>query len=216
MEIKACIFDLDGVIVDTAKFHYIAWKELARELGFDFTEEDNEQLKGVSRTTSLEILLKIGGITLSEAEKERYAEEKNTRYLSWVRQMTPEDVLPGVLPFLMSLKDKGIAIALGSASKNAPLILERVGLSAFFDAVVDGTMVSKAKPDPQVFQTAAELLGTAPENCIVFEDARAGIEAAHRAGMKAVGVGSQQQLPEAKLVIAGFEGLDLEQLATKL
>lgn len=216
MEIKACIFDLDGVLVDTARFHYIAWKELARGLGFDFTEEDNEQLKGVSRTTSLEILLRIGGITLSEAEKERYADEKNKRYLSYVRQMTPDDVLPGVLPFLLSLKEKGIVIALGSASKNAPLILERVGLSAFFDAVVDGTMVSKAKPDPQVFQTAAELLGKAPENCIVFEDARAGIEAAHRAGMKAVGVGSQQQLPEAKLVIAGFEGLDLEQLATKL
>jgi len=212
MEVKGCIFDLDGVIVDTARFHYIAWKELAKGLGFDFTEEDNEQLKGVSRMTSLEILLKIGGISLSEEEKLRYAEEKNQLYLTYVQRMTPEDVLPGVLDFLLNLREKGIGIALGSASKNAPLILERVGLTSLFNAVVDGTMVSEAKPDPQVFQTAARMLGLSPENCIVFEDARAGIEAAHRAGMKAVGIGSKSQLPEAEQVVPGFSGITLEQL----
>ncbi len=216
MDVKACIFDLDGVIVDTARFHYIAWKALAKELGFDFTEEDNEQLKGVSRMTSLEILLKIGEKSLSEEEKVRYAEEKNSLYLRYVEQMTPADVLPGVLTFLEELKEKGMGIALGSASKNAPLILERVGLTSLFDAVVDGTMVSEAKPDPQVFQTAARLLGLSPENCIVFEDARAGIEAAHRAGMKAVGIGNRKQLPEAEIVIPGFSGITLGELAQKL
>jgi len=202
--ISACIFDLDGVIVDTAKYHYLAWKRLAQELGFEFLEEHNERLKGVSRMTSLDIMLEVGGLTFSQSEKEVMAARKNEWYLEYIYKMTPEEILPGVVDFLVMLRSKGIKISLGSASKNAMLILERVQLQSYFDAVIDGNKALKAKPDPQVFLLAAEELGQEPSSCVVFEDAAAGIEAAKAAGMMCVGIGSPDVLGKADRIVPGF------------
>ncbi|MEI7830926.1 MAG: beta-phosphoglucomutase [Prolixibacteraceae bacterium] len=213
MKIKACLFDLDGVIVDTAKYHFIAWKEMAAELGFDFTEDDNELLKGVSRMRSLEILLGIGKINKTDEEKLILAERKNKRYLEYVHQMTEEEILPGVTRFLSDLQSNGMLIALGSASKNAPLILDRIHLKGQFDVIVDGNAVSKAKPDPEVFLTCARLLKVEPSDCLVFEDAQAGIDAALNGGMKVIGVGSPENLSYADHFIPGFKKLDYELLS---
>ena len=216
--IDCCIFDLDGVIVDTAKYHYLAWKRLAGELGFDFTEADNEALKGVSRMASLDILLDAGGMKdrFTPAEKEAMAARKNGWYVEYISAMLPDEILPGVVPFLEELRARRVKIALGSASKNAPTILERVGIAGLFDAVVDGSMVSEAKPDPQVFVLGAELTGCVPAECVVFEDAEAGIEAATRAGMRSVGVGGSPLLAQATIQIDTFEGLTLDGLQTAL
>jgi beta-phosphoglucomutase len=214
--IEACLFDLDGVVVDTAKYHFIAWKALAEELGFEFTLEDNERLKGVSRMQSLEILLEIGNLKFSEAEKLAMAKKKNALYVSYIEKMTPEETLPGVEKFLQELRTAGMRIALGSASKNAPMILERIQLSGMFDAVVDGNSISEAKPNPEVFLKGAEKLGVLPENCVVFEDAIAGIEAAQNANMYSVGIGDPQTLGFADLVIPGFDGFTIEKLMNEL
>lgn len=214
--IKACLFDLDGVVVDTAKYHFIAWKALAEELGFNFTPEDNERLKGVSRMQSLEILLEIGGMEFSEPEKLVMAEKKNTLYVSYIEKMAPDETLPGVEKFLQELRQNGIKIALGSASKNAPMILERIQLSGMFDVIVDGNSISEAKPDPEVFLKGAEKLSVLPEHCVVFEDAIAGIEAARNAGMYCVGIGEPETLGFADLVIPGFDGFTVEKLMNKL
>ncbi|HEY3370110.1 MAG TPA: beta-phosphoglucomutase [Prolixibacteraceae bacterium] len=215
-KIKACIFDLDGVIVDTAKYHFIAWRALAEDLGFSFTEEDNERLKGVSRMQSLEILLEIGGKQFSEAEKLSMAHKKNTLYVSYIEKMTPEEILPGVREFLQELRSKGIKVALGSASKNSPMILEQIQLSGMFDAVVDGNSITEAKPNPEVFLKGAERLMVEPEQCVVFEDAIAGIEAARNANMHCVGIGAPETLGMADLVIPGFEGFTFEKLNREL
>lgn len=204
---RAAIFDLDGVIVDTAKYHYLAWKRLAHELGFSFTETDNERLKGVSRVRSLEILLEIGGLTLDDATQSQLAARKNDWYVDYISNMDSSEILPGAAEYLQGLRARGVKIALGSASKNAPLILERLGISSLFDSVVDGNKVSKAKPDPEVFLRAAEELDIPTAECVVFEDAEAGIEAAHRAGMTAVGIGKPSLLKEADVVIAGLNQL---------
>ncbi|HCI29591.1 MAG TPA: beta-phosphoglucomutase [Fervidobacterium sp.] len=209
--VKACIFDLDGVIVDTAKYHYLAWKRLANELGFEFTEKDNERLKGVSRMESLDILLSIGGIRINDnKEKERLAAKKNDWYVEYVSQMTESEILPGVQDFLKLLKENGIKTAIGSVSKNTMLILERIKLVAHFDVIVDGHKITKAKPDPEVFLKAAEELNVEPPLCCVFEDAIAGVRAAKRAGMKVVGVGNPQTLREADKVIQSFIGCGLD------
>ena len=200
------------VVVDTAKYHFIAWKALAEELGFEFTHEDNERLKGVSRMQSLEILLEIGGLQFSEQEKLAMAEKKNALYVSYIEKMTPEETLPGVENFLHELRNKGIKIALGSASKNSPMILDRIHLSGMFDAVVDGNSISEAKPNPEVFLKGAEKLGVLPENCVVFEDAIAGIEAAQNANMYSVGIGDPKTLGFADLVIPGFDGFTVSKL----
>ncbi|GAO29483.1 beta-phosphoglucomutase [Geofilum rubicundum] len=210
--IKACLFDLDGVIVDTAKYHFIAWKQLAREMGFDFTEQDNERLKGVSRMASLDILLEIGGVTKTEQEKEELAHRKNEHYVSFITQMKPDEILPGAREFLLACKDAGLATALGSASKNAMTILNRLELNDLFDAIIDGTHTSKAKPDPEVFLKGAEALAADPENCVVFEDAEAGVEAALAAGMYCVGIGSSEVLNKAHLIIEGLHQMTLDQL----
>jgi len=210
--IKACLFDLDGVIVDTARFHYLAWRELARELGFDFTEQQNEALKGVSRMESLAIVLRAGGIEADEATKLRYAAEKNERYLAWCRTMTPRDVLPGVLDFLKEIKAAGIKTGLGSVSKNAPLILERIGMTSWFDTIVDGNRISNGKPDPEVFLLGAADLGVLPGECVVFEDAVAGVQAAKNAGMRVVGIGDPEILTGADLWISSFKGFMLNDL----
>ncbi len=213
---KACLFDLDGVIVDTAVYHFKAWRRLANELGFDFTEHQNEQLKGVSRMESLELILQWGGVTLSDEEKQQWAARKNEWYLAYVNQMTPQEVLPGVRDFLDSLRKAGIGIALGSASKNARLILERIDMLDAFDAIIDGTHTTKSKPDPEVFLLGAQALHQNPADCVVFEDAVAGIEAAHRGGMKAVGVGSPEVLTEADVVITAFTETSWTKLSDEL
>lgn len=216
MNIKACIFDLDGVIVDTAKYHYLAWKRLANEMGFDFTEEDNEQLKGVSRVRSLEILLALGGVSKTAAEQEELATRKNEWYVEYIQKLEPEEILPGVNLFLDDLKEKGIKIALGSASKNARMILDGLNLTRYFDSIIDGTKVSKAKPDPEVFLKGARELGLQPVECIVFEDAQAGVEAAKNGGMPCIGIGSPGSLKGADLVIPGFDGVSFNDLLNKL
>ncbi len=210
MNIHACIFDLDGVIVDTAKYHYRSWRKLANSLGFDFSEADNEQLKGVSRMQSLEIILGIGNKTLDEAEKQALAAQKNDWFLEYIHTMTPDEILPGVIPFLENLKTQNIRIALGSASKNAVPTLKKVKLLDAFEVIIDGTKTTRSKPDPQVFLLAAKGLGIAPQHCIVFEDAAKGIEAALSANMYAVGLGNADELAQAHTVIPSFEHINLE------
>ena len=209
-EIKACIFDLDGVLVDTAKFHFLAWKRLADEIGVDdFTEEQNEKLKGVSRMASLDIILGLGGIDLEPAEKEVLADRKNSWNLEYLETLTEQDVLPGVFSFLQEIEAAGLNIGLGSASKNALKIIDKVGIRHFFGTIVDGNKTINAKPHPEVFLNCANGLGALPQNCVVFEDAQAGIEAARRAGMSVIGIGSAQVLHGADSVVAGFQGMNL-------
>lgn len=210
MSQKAIIFDLDGVIVDTAKYHYLAWKALASKLNFDFTLEQNELLKGVSRVRSLEILLDIGKIHLEEDQKQLLLVEKNEEYLQYIAQMDQKEILPGIDDLLHYLKLNKIPFALGSASKNARLILEKLNLLHLFEAIVDGNDVSTAKPDPEVFLIAANKLGKDPENCVVIEDAKAGIEAANRAQMTSVGIGEKRTLNEADFVLNSTRELTLE------
>jgi beta-phosphoglucomutase len=212
MRIKGCIFDLDGVIVDTAKYHYLAWKKLATLLNINFSEEDNERLKGVSRMASLDIILEIGNRVIDDKTKEEYASLKNKWYLDYINRMMPDEILPGSLEFISELKNSGIKVALGSASRNTPLILERLGIGRLFDGVADGNNVSKAKPDPEVFITAAKLVGVQPEECIVFEDAVAGVEAALNAGMHCVGIGSEKTLKDAHFVVSGLDKMNLKKL----
>lgn len=204
------IFDLDGVIVDTAKYHYLAWKNLADELGIPFTEEDNEHFKGVSRKRCLEILLEMGNLTLPQSEFDQLLVEKNEDYLSYIEQMDESEILPDVPKILNYLREKNIPMALGSASKNARAILEKVNLTDYFLTVVDGTQVTAAKPDPQVFLIAAQRLGTAPDACVVFEDALAGIEAANRANMLSIGIGEADTLTDAKHVFRDFTEISIE------
>ena len=210
--IKACIFDLDGVIVDTAVYHYKAWKRLANELGFDFTEEDNEKLKGVSRVRSLELILGWGGVTKTAAEQQELATRKNDWYVDMINQMKPDEILPGAKEFVETCRAAGIKTALGSASKNSMTILDKINMTVLFDAVIDGNKVSKAKPDPEVFLKGAEAVGAAPNECVVFEDAIAGVEAAINAGMKVVGIGSKKTLSNADLVVGGLSEMSLERL----
>lgn len=191
------IFDLDGVIVDTAKYHFLAWKKLADSLGFEFTKEHNELLKGVSRVRSLEILLNIGKVNISKEQKQEFLISKNKDYLEFISKMTENEILPGVNKLLDYLDEASINYVLGSASKNASLILKQVGLLKRFSAIVDGNNVTKAKPDPEVFIIGAKKLNIKPENCVVFEDAIAGVEAAKNAKMIAVGVGDKSTLNKA-------------------
>ncbi|WP_139904101.1 beta-phosphoglucomutase [Clostridium thermarum] len=210
MNCKGCIFDLDGVIVDTAKYHYLAWKRLASEMGFDFTEKDNERLKGVSRMRSLDILLEVGGKTVPEDKKEALAAKKNNWYVEYISKMDKSEILPGVENFFKTLKANNIKIALGSASKNSMLILNNLGLTDYFDAIIDGNKVSKAKPDPEVFTLAAKEMNLSPSECVVFEDAQAGIEAAKAGNMKVIAVGSEENLKDFDKIIPGFEGVGLD------
>jgi beta-phosphoglucomutase len=210
--IKACIFDLDGVIVDTAVYHYKAWKRLANEQGFDLTEAQNDNLKGVSRVRSLELILQWGGVTKTAAEQEELAARKNEWYAKMINRMTPDEILPGAKEFLIACRQAGLKTALGSASKNSGTILDKVGIAGLFDVVIDGNKVNKPKPDPEVFLKGAEELGMPPVNCVVFEDAIAGVEAAKNGGMKAVGIGSPEVLNEADLVISSLSEMSLQKL----
>lgn len=207
---KGIIFDLDGVIVDTAKFHFLAWRKLANDLGFDFTEAQNEELKGVSRVHSLKKILNWGNMELSEAEFQRQMDLKNENYLSYVTTMDEREILPGVSKVISYLIENNIPFALGSASKNAPLILEKIGLLDAFIAIVDGNDVSKAKPDPEVFLVAADKLNLKPENCLVFEDSVAGIQAANNANMTSIGIGEKAVLHEGDYVFTDFTEISIE------
>jgi beta-phosphoglucomutase len=209
--IKACIFDLDGVIVDTAKYHYLAWKRLAEELGFFFSEEHNERLKGVSRMDSLKILLSVGGISKSAEEMDGLADKKNKWYVEYIGKLTPADILPGSLEILNFCKKNNLGTALGSASKNARTILRGIGLEQEFEVIIDGNVITKAKPDPMVFTKAADLLGVSYRECIVFEDAFSGIEAAIAAGMKSIGIGNNEILGKADLVVPSLDKLNLDE-----
>lgn len=201
---KAFIFDLDGVIVDTAKYHYLAWKKIAEELNIDFTLEHNELLKGVSRVRSLDIILELGKIEASQEDKNKWLVQKNEDYLSYLVDMDQSEILPGVLDILKHLKEQNQAIALGSASKNARPILEKTGILHYFDAIVDGNDVSNAKPDPEVFLIAAQLLGVQPKDAIVFEDSVAGIQAANIGKIISIGIGEEAILNEAKYIFKDF------------
>ena len=212
MDLKGCIFDLDGVIVDTAKYHFMAWRRLAKELGFVFTLGDNEALKGVSRMASLEILLKKGGVHATEKEKEEFADRKNGWYVEFISGMTPEEILPGSVKLLKALRKEGILTAIGSASKNAGTILDGIGLRSMFDVIIDGNKIHKAKPDPEVFLKGAEEMNLSPISCIVFEDAQAGIEAAIAGGMKCIGVGNPELLGRADMVIPDLSKITIKQL----
>jgi len=204
MNKKGFIFDLDGVIVDTAKYHFLAWKKLANSIGIDFTEIQNEQLKGVSRVKSLEKILGWANKTISEDTFIDLMSQKNDDYLSYIAEMDESEILPDVpkvLDFLITQKQP---VSLGSASKNAREILQKVNLLNKFDAIVDGNDVTEAKPNPEVFLIAAEGLEMKPENCIVFEDSVAGIQAANKANMISIGIGEEEVLNEADYVFNNF------------
>jgi beta-phosphoglucomutase len=204
---KGFIFDLDGVIVDTAKYHYLAWKKLANELGFEFTKEQNEMFKGVSRRQCLEILLEIGKIEATQKQFDTWMIKKNEDYLKFIANMNASEILPDVPRILEFLKENSIPIALGSASKNARSILEKVGLLHYFNTIVDGNNVTKAKPDPEVFLLAAKELGVKASDCVVFEDAVAGVEAANSAKMTSIGIGDENVLTEAHFNFTDFIGI---------
>jgi beta-phosphoglucomutase len=205
---KAFIFDLDGVIVDTAKYHYLAWLKIANQLEIEFTHEHNELLKGVSRVRSLDIILGLGKVEASQEDKSRWLIQKNDDYLSYLVDMDQSEILPGVMSVLNYLKEKKQLIALGSASKNARPILEKTGTLGYFDAIVDGNDVSNAKPDPEVFLLAAKLLNTKPEDSIVFEDSVAGVQAANIGQMLSIGIGELATLHEAKYIFKDFTQIE--------
>lgn len=205
---RVFIFDLDGVIVDTAKYHFLAWQKLANQLGIEFTHEHNEELKGVSRVRSLDLILELGNITASQEDKNKWLLQKNEEYLTYLVDMDEREILPGVLKVLEFLKSKNQYITLGSASKNARPILEKTKTLHFFDAIVDGNDVTNAKPDPEVFLRAAKLVGVTNENAIVFEDSVAGIQAANNAAMISIGIGNANVLHEAKYNFKDFTYID--------
>jgi beta-phosphoglucomutase len=210
--IKACIFDLDGVLVDTAHYHFLSWKRLAKEFDYELTEEINEQLKGVSRMKSLEIVMKHANVSLTEQKKHALADRKNGWFTDYVHKMNPEELYPGVKELFSKLKKDKIRIALASSSKNAQTILSILGIQHDFEAVVDGNMIVHSKPDPEIFLLAAKKLGLNPADCIVFEDAEAGVEAALAAGMKCVGVGNPAQLKKANVVVKSIENFNYTDL----
>lgn len=212
--LKAVVFDLDGVLTDSAKYHYQAWKMLADKLGIPFDEEYNEKLKGVSRMESLELILQNGNAQdkYTQEEKVAMATEKNEFYKQLIHQITPEDVLPGIHDFLEQLKAAGIKTAVASVSHNAPFILERLELDKYFNYICDAAQVPRAKPFPDIFLSAAQNLGVDPANCIGVEDAQAGIQAINAAGMMSVGVGTESQMQEAKLILPSTAKLELGML----
>lgn len=206
---KAFLFDLDGVLVDTAHYHFLAWKEVCDALGIEFNEHDNEKLKGIDRRNSLRILLKLGDIELDPEEFEKWLVKKNDIYTEMINELGPKDLFNGVLPLFKELKSNNIKIGLGSASKNATMILDKLEISDYFDAIVDGNMTTLGKPDPQVFLLNADKLGVDVENCTVLEDSEAGVNAAITANMKVVGIGSDPSIQHADLVYKNVEDIEL-------
>ena len=215
-KLQACLFDLDGVIVDTAKYHFKAWSRLSEELVIPFDAADNERLKGRSRVDSLEYILRKGSLVLDNDTKVKLMVRKNEWYLDQVKQMTPSELAPGVVELMDELRAAGVKVGLGSSSRNAPLILDLCGISNRFDVVVDGNSITLSKPDPEVFLKGAETLGVPPSRTVVFEDAVSGVEAAINGGFQVVGVGSSDSLSQADFVIADFEGFSMAELLSRL
>lgn len=209
---KAFLFDLDGVLVDTAHYHFLAWKKVCDELNIEFTEQDNEKLKGIDRRNSLRLLLKLGNKELSEDVFEQWLVEKNTIYLSMIESLNRDDLFDGVIQLFDKLKQKDIKIGLGSASKNALLILKKLEIEEYFDSIVDGNMTTLSKPDPQVFLLNADRLSLNVEDCAVLEDSEAGIDAAITANMKAIGIGSDPSLNHADIVYTTIKDLNLTEV----
>lgn len=189
LKYKAVLFDLDGVIVTTDECHYKGWKKLADEEDIYFDRTINQRQRGVSRMESLEVLLEKAEKEYTESEKNEMAERKNNYYREYIKSLTPDDILPGVMDFCTMLRENGVKLAIGSSSKNTPTILEGIGLESYFDGVADGNQITKSKPDPEVFLLAAKLVGVDPSDCLVVEDAEAGVEAALAGGMDVLGVG---------------------------
>ena len=206
---KAFIFDLDGVIVDTTKYHFLGWQKIAAQIGIEFTPEHNENLKGISRVNSLDLILQLGNIQATQEDKNKWLIQKNEDYLSYLKHMNESEIIPGVLNVLHYLKDRKQLIVLGSASKNARPILEKTNTIKHFDAIVDGNDVTTAKPNPEVFLKAAKLVNVSNENAIVFEDSVAGIQAANSANMTSVGIGDEKILFEAKYLFKNFDFMDV-------
>jgi len=211
---KGFVFDLDGVITDTAEFHYVAWKELADSIGITIDLQFNEQLKGISRMDSLERILAYGGKEndYTAEQKEEMAADKNANYVKLLDDLSPADLLPGVKAFLDAAKEMNVPCSLASASKNAPFILKKLGVYDYFDAIVDPATLKKGKPDPEIFVRAAELIHIYPSEAVGFEDAQAGIEGIKGAGMYAVGVEGNEPLTEADMTIKSFEELNVSDL----
>lgn len=214
--LEACLFDLDGVIVDTAKYHFIAWRRLSEELVVPFDASDNERLKGRSRVDSLEYILRKGSLVLDNDTKVKLMDRKNAWYLDQVKQMTPAELAPGVVELMDELRAAGIKVGLGSSSRNAPLILNLCAIADRFDVVVDGNSITFSKPDPEVFLKGADALKVAPANTVVFEDAASGVEAAVNGGFKVIGVGSPDSLKAADFVISDFSGFSMAELLRRL
>lgn len=210
--IRGAIFDLDGVLVTTDELHYHGWARLAEEEGIPFSRDVNQRQRGIGRMESLDVLLENATREYTADQRREMADRKNGYYRESLQSLTPDDALPGARDMLHALRERGILLAVGSASRNTPLIMERVDLLREVDAVVDGNDVTRSKPDPQVFLLAAERLGLEPAECLVVEDAAAGVEAAHRAGMAALGIGDRGRLPEAERLAAGLDGLTVEEL----
>ena len=216
MTFKGCLFDLDGVIVDTASHHFVAWRTLADELGVPFDESDNEKLKGVSRVDSLEFILQKGNLVLDSNTKLRLMEKKNAHYLGLAAQIQPSDALPGIVTLIEELKVLGVKIGLGSSSKNAEQILSKLGLFDAFDTVVDGNHLTLSKPDPEVFLMGANALGLRPEECLVLEDASAGVQAAISGGFCVLGIGRKEELGQADAVVSGLGDLNWSEIQNLL
>ena len=210
--IRAVIFDLDGVLVSTDELHFQAWKQLADTEGIPFDRTINHRLRGVSRMESLEIILEQAARTYSAEQKAAMADAKNARYRDLLSTLTPADALPGAAAIPVTLKKRGVKIAVGSSSRNTSLILERLGWSERFDVVVDGNDIRHSKPDPEVFVLAAKRLDVPPGQCLVVEDAIAGVEAARRAGMAVFGIGTSEELPGVKRLAANLAGVSVEEL----
>ncbi|WP_088042060.1 beta-phosphoglucomutase [Bacillus sp. EAC] len=211
-KLQAIIFDLDGVITDTAEYHYLAWKQLGEDVGVPFTREFNEELKGVSRMDSLEKILALGNKQndFSVEEKLTLAEKKNEHYVSLIQNISPNDILPKIEKLIADIKDKGLKLGLASVSKNALAVMTSLGLTDQFDVIVDAAKITNGKPDPEIFLTAASLLNVEPIACIGIEDAAAGVDSIKGAGMFAVGVGSEQTLAKADIVYPSTSELSLE------
>lgn len=217
MCLKALIFDLDGVLTDTAKYHYLAWKKLADELGYYFDEDINELLKGVSRINSFEIILEKNNATnkFADSEKETLANKKNEYYKEMIEQLTPNDILEGIVPFINEARSNGVRCAVASISKNASRVLELLKISDMFDYIADAALVKNPKPDPEIFLTCAEQLGFKPSECVGIEDAQAGIESIHAAGMLSVGINVTVTSIMPDIVLKSTSELDFKQISEK-
>jgi beta-phosphoglucomutase len=212
LKYECAIFDLDGVIVDTAKYHFLAWKRLAETLDIEFTKKNNEKLKGVSRMACMDIILKIGNREMENDKKIELATIKNGWYLEYVNKMNEDEILPGSIELINELKSLGVKTAIGSASKNAKTILKKVGILDLFDFISDGTIVSKAKPDPEVFTIVADKLNVDYNKCMVFEDSEAGIEAANKVNMLSIGIGSIENLPKSEMIFTGLDKINIKNI----